>query len=550
MNGTTKPAIGSNGAVATANPIATKIGMDILKTGGKAVDAAVAASFALGVVEPFMSGIGGGGFIVLYDAATAEVTTLDARGVAPGAATEDMFVSYGEVQYDDIAMGHRSALVPGLLAGLEAVHGLKGSLPLSTLIEPAARVAEAGYEVSSFFASWVREYPRCAIALGQSESAAQIYLRGGALPHAGDRLANPDLAATYRTLGKQGIREYYEGGLAQTIVAEMRRGGGLIDAPDLARYRPAWRPPVWGTYRDLDICSLGPPSSGGILVIQALNMLEAHDLATMDRWSAPVAHLLAETLKPAYADRAHFVGDPGFVDVPVSHLISKDYARQRSADLDMAKARQSPGRGDPFRLEGSAHTTHLCVADRDGNVVGITQTVGSAFGSGVVVPGTGILLNHLMSDFSPMVGASTVHGWGTYTSNANAIAPGKTPASSNTPLLLLRNGKPVLCTGAAGGSRIPSTVLQVVLNVADWGMDVQAAIAAPRLHDQGEGLELENGWGQEVVDGLRQLGHRVVLASGFRGGIGSHAQALAVDQERSVFSAGAETRGDGLSLAY
>ncbi|MHB9091750.1 MAG: gamma-glutamyltransferase, partial [Chloroflexota bacterium] len=499
---------GEHGVVTTTHPLASQVGLEMLRRGGSAVDAAVAASFVLGVVEPFMSGIGGGCFVVHHDGTSGEVVAIDSRGVAPAAATEDMFVKDGQVQYDDAAIGARSVLVPGHVAGLGEVHGAYGRLPLAELVEPGARIAEAGYLASPMFAYQARSTAHTLPALRRDAAATAIYLAGGEAPAAGTRLANPDLARTYRRLGADGTGAFYTGEIAAAIAATMRKGGGLITEEDLARFRPRRQQPVRGRYRDYDLISVAPPSSGGIFLVQCLNVLSGLGLPVRARYDVATLHLLAETMKLAYADRAHFVGDPRFVDMPVTGMTSLPYADALRARIDPVAAGRGVGHGDPWTFDQPGrHTTHLCAADRDGNVVAITQTVGSAMGSGVVVPGTGVLLNHLMGDFSPMVGAQTVHGWGTFTSAANAIAPGKTPTSSNVPVIVLHGGRPVLATGAAGGSRIPSTVLQVVLNVLDYGMDVQTALAAARIHDQGEGLEVEKEIPEAVAEDLAARGH-------------------------------------------
>ena len=545
------PAGGEHGVVTTTHPLASQAGLEMLRRGGSAVDAAVAASFVLGVVEPFMSGIGGGCFVVHHDGKSGEVVAIDSRGVAPEAASEDMFVKDGKVQYDDTAIGARSVLVPGHVAGLGEVHRAYGRLPLADLVEPGAQIAEAGYLASPMFAYQVRSTPHTLPALRRDAAAAAIYLAGGEAPEAGTRIANPDLARTLRRLGADGPRAFYVGEIASAIAATMRRGGGLITEADLAGYQPKRQQPVRGQYRGYELVSIAPPSSGGIFLMQCLNVLAGFGMPGRDRYDASTLHLLAETMKLAYADRAHFVGDPRFVELPVTGMLSQAYADVLRAQIDLVAAGTGVKHGDPWTFDQPGrHTTHLCAADRDGNVVAITQTIGSAMGSGVVVPGTGILLNHLMGDFSPLVGAQTTHGWGTFTSAANAIAPGKTPTSSNVPVVVLHGGRPVLATGAAGGSRIPSTVLQVVLNVLDYGLDVQTALAAARIHDQGEGLEVEKEVPPAAVEGLSALGHRVVPAGGYRDAMPSWCQAVAFDQARGILWAGADPRADGLALAW
>lgn len=530
--------------IATTHPTATQVGLEILKRGGTAVDAALAASFTLGVVEPFHSGIGGGGFLLLFLARERRVVAVDARGVAPASATENMYVKSGAVCWQDTVIGHRSVLVPGLLSGLGLVYRLAGSMPMAELLAPAAAIAEAGFPVSPIMAHLCNN----AItrdALSRNPEASRVYMPLGRIPQVGEQLRNPDLAQSYRMIGQEGPEVFYRGRLASRIAEDMAANGGNITKEDLATYRARIVDPAIGTYRGLQVHTMPPPSSGGIFLLHCLNVLEGYELGGMTRYSPAVLHLLSEAMKCAFADRAHYVGDPRFVDVPVRALTSKEYAgeRRRLIKSDVALRAPTHGEINTFGEEGG-QTTHLCVADECGNVVGITQSIGSNLASGVMPPGTGIVLNHLMSDFSPAVGVTTTLGWGAYTSRANAIAPGKSPASSQTPVLVFRGEEFVLAAGAAGGSRIPTTVLQSVLNVVDFGMDIQEAISAPRVHDQGGGLEIEQGIPEAARPPLAHMGHEITLSSGYRESMPSWAQGVA-RRGRNLFDAGADPRADG-----
>lgn len=530
------------GVVACSNATAARVGAEVLAEGGNAVDAAVAVSLALGVVEPFHSGIGGGAFILRRDGATGVIDCLDARGVAPAAASPDMFIREGEVDADATVIGHRAVLVPGLLAGLEFALACWGSRPFAALAQPAIDLARHGFPVTPIMAAMC-DNPLTIRALRANPEAARLYLRGGRVPGPGDHFENPDLAGTLRRLARAGVRDFYEGELAQAFATEMARGGGLITLDDLARYRPRRLAPLRSAYRGYEVVTMPPPSAGGLFVAEALNVLEHFDLAGMGRTSAATLHVLAEVMKLCFADRNQFAGDPEFTHVPVAGLLSPGYARARAAGLALDRA-SSYRPGSPSELGG---TTHFCIGDATGTIVAQTQTIGWNLGSGVVVPGTGVVLNHTMSDFSPRQGHPTILGSGAFSSPANSIQPGKTPASSQAPTLLLRNGRPYLALGAAGGSRIPTTVLQVLLNVATFGLDAQAAVDAPRLHDQGEGVELEDPLYRRRGAALRALGHRVLRPRGYKG-MNSWCQALLVD-DAGHYHGAADPRDDGAVAA-
>ncbi len=532
---------GDRAVVACSNGTAARVGAAVLREGGNAVDAAVAVSLALGVVEPFHSGTGGGCFMLRYDGSSGEIGCLDARGVAPAAATPDMFLKDGEVDVEATMIGHRSVVVPGLLAGLGVALERWGSRPFSALAEPAARLARHGFPITPIMAALCAN-PITERALAAHPEGSRLYLRGGAPLRVGDHFENPDLAATLRRLGRQGVRDFYEGELARAFAAEMARGGGLITLDDLARYRPRDLEPLRTGYHGFEVVGMPPPSSGGLLVAQALNILEDFELQAMGRFSTGTLHVLSETMKLCFTDRNRFVGDPAFVDVPIAGLLSKEYARVRAAEIHIDRA-GSYRYGQPGGLLGS-HTTHFCVADRWGTIVSQTQTIGMNLASGVVIPSTGVILNHTMSDFSPGQGKPTGFGWGAYTSAANSIEPGKTPASSQAPTIVLRDGRPCLAAGAAGGSRIPTTVLQVILNALNFGMEPQAAVDAPRIHDQGEGLELEEPLFRRQRSALTGLGHRVTRSQGYHERMLSWCQALTVREDGS-YAGGADPRGDG-----
>ena len=533
--------IGSAGALAVSNETAAQIGRDVLADGGNAVDAAVAVSFALGVVEPFHSGLGGGGFLVYFDAPSARVSALDLRGVAPAAASESMFVRDGAYQADRAVIGHHSVVVPGLVAGLDLAHRRWGSRPLAELVEPAARLAERGVAVTPIMA-YKCDNDTTRRALAAHPEGARLYLRDGRVPPAGTLLRNPDLAASCRLIGRQGADAFYRGEIASAIVADMRRHDGPITADDLARYRPRDLPPLRGRYRDCELFAMPPPSAGGTLVLQALGILEGFDLTAHHRQAPETAHLLAETLKLAFADRDYYLGDPDFVDPPLAGLLSERYLAARRSLIQPDRALAAVGHGQPE----SAQTTSFSIADRHGNLLALTQTIGMNLASGVVPPGTGIVLNHTMSDFSPGPGLPTPFGWGAYSSRANAIAPGKAPASSQAPTLVFRAGRPWFAVGAAGGSRIPTAVLQVIINAVDYDDDLQQAITAPRLHEQGEDLEIERGWFEQVAEPLRRLGHRVSSPEDYHAALPCWAQAAG--RTADGYQAGADPRADGLAL--
>ena len=467
--------------VASRSPLASQVGVDILKGGGNAVDAAVAVGFALAVTYPSAGNIGGGGFMVIR---LADGTTVanDHRETAPAKAQRDMYLDdEGEVVDGLSTASHLAVGVPGSVAGLLAVLERHGTLPRRAVVAPAIALAKEGFALPADIAG---QFQRQRKAFAPYPASAAKFAKKDDSPFAaGDLFRQPQLAATLERIAEHGRDGFYKGLTASQIVAEMQRGGGLVDYPDLEGYRPVWRTPVRGTYRGYDILSMPPPSSGGLLLVQMLNMLEAYDVASLGHGGAAAAHLIIEAERRAYADRATHLGDPDFYDVPAQMLADKRYARQRFADFDPLKATNSAdvAAGEPWPAE-SVETTHVSVLDAAGNAVAYTTTLNLGYGSKIVVTDAGFLLNNEMDDFSAK--PNTPNAFGLLGGEANAIEPGKRMLSSMTPTIVLRDDEPFLVTGSPGGSTIITTVLQVVLNVLDHGMDLGEAVAAPRFHHQ------------------------------------------------------------------
>jgi gamma-glutamyltranspeptidase/glutathione hydrolase len=512
-HGLLQPIVGEAGMVVAQEAQAARIGADILQKGGNAVDAAVAVGFALAVTLPRAGNLGGGGFMLIHSAETGRTTAIDYREAAPRGATRDMFLGPGgNVDKERERYSHLAVAVPGTVAGLALALRQFGSMPLAALIEPAARLAEEGFLLGRDEAKEIAEHEE---RLGRRPAAAKIFLRPDGRPlGAGDRLVQRDLAASLRVIAKDGPDAFYRGAIAARIVAEMETGGGLISSEDLAGYRAVVRAPVAGTYRGYEIRSMPPPSSGGVHVIQILNILEGYDLAALGHNSAASIHLLAEAAKRAYADRSQHLGDPGFWKVPIAGLTSKAYASALRQSIDPGRATPSgeirPGAPGPFESE---NTTHFTVADAKGNVVSNTYTLNLSYGSGIVAAGTGILLNNEMADFAAKPGVP--NAFGLLGDDANAIAGGKRPLSSMSPTIVLKDGKPFLATGSPGGSRIITTVVQILSNVIDHRMNVADATAAPRVHHQWQPdkLRVEQGISPDTRRLLEAMGHRVELGA-------------------------------------
>lgn len=535
------------GMVVSAHPLASEAGVAMFEQGGNAVDAAVASTFAISVVEPFSAGIGGGGFLLLYDAAMGEVRSLDFRERAPQAATETMYLdASGEPQSRASLDGHQAVGVPGTVAGLYEVHQRYGNLPWPTVIEPALRLAEEGVTVHQRFVDAVER--RQAVLLA-NPAAREVFTREGAFYQVGDHWRQPQLAETLRRLAED-PGDFYEGEIAEAIAADMAAFGGLVTRDDLAAYEPIWRDPLCGPFREFEVCAMGPPSSGGVHLLQILNLIGDRPLEAVRPNHPDTVHFLAEAMRIAYADRAEYLGDPDFVEVPVEALTSVAYAQYRRPQIDEEQATPSTevtavAASQLRNLQESPETSHLTVVDGDRNAVSLTFTVNGGFGAGVVAEGTGILLNNEMDDFAIAPGVANLYGL--VGGQANAIAPGKTPLSSMTPTIVLEEGQLRLALGSPGGSTIITTVLQVLLNVLVYELDVAAAIAAPRFHHQWLPDRLilqETGFAPETVENLRQRGHEIEQWQGW-----GNANAIVVQPDQTLAGA-ADPRGDGAALGW
>ena len=502
------PVYARHGMVAAEQELASHIGVDVLKRGGNAVDAAVAVGFALAVVLPNAGNLGGGGFMMLHDAKSGQDVALDFREIAPAKASRDMYldakgnVAEGRSLYTHLAVG-----VPGTVAGME--HALKrwGTMKLADLIAPSIKLAEDGIAVSPTMAKMLEVEKD---NLGKWDSTRAIFFKNGRPLQLGDKLVQKDLAKSLRLIAKQGSTVFYQGEIGDKIVAEMALHGGLIGKDDLKNYKVEERVPVSGEYRDYKVVSMPPPSSGGTHIIQILNMLERYPLSQYGVNSAQTIHYLAESMKLAYADRAEYLGDPGFVKVPVKGLTSKKYADELAQRIDPVKVLPAdaikPGKPQPYE---SDQTTHYSIVDGKGNAVAVTYTLNLNFGSGIVARGTGILLNDEMDDFSAKPGVPNAYGL--IGGEANAIQPGKCPLSSMSPTLVLKNGKPWLVTGSPGGARIITTTLQTIVNAIDFGMNPAEAASTPRVHHQWlpDELRVEKGVSPDTLDILQRQGYKV-----------------------------------------
>lgn len=505
------PTVARNGMVVGAERLATEIGSQILQQGGNVVDAAVATGFALAVTYPRAGNLGGGGFMLIHLAEGKRQVFIDYRETAPAAASRDMFLlPDGKEDLQREYFSLQSAGVPGTVAGLLYALETYGSLSRQQVLAPAIALAENGIPVS-FALSY--ELLTGGQRLRQDPEALRLFYKAdGSALQVGETWRQPELAWTLRQIADKGAEAFYQGEIARRIVAAMEAGNGLITAQDLADYRVIERTPVRGRFREFEIVSAPPPSSGGVHMLQILNMLEQDDLAAMGHNSAAYLHLLAESMKLAFADRSEYLGDPDFAPVPVAELTDKAYAARLRKLIDpdraMPAAEIAPGRA--LRAE-STETTHYSIADRQGNVVSNTYTLNASFGSSIAVPGTGMLLNNEMGDFAALPGKPNL--FGLMQGERNRIEGGKRPLSSMSPTIVFRDGKPWLATGSPGGSRIITTVLQTLLNAMAFDMNVAAAGMNSRIHHQWLPDEIlaEDGISPDTVNLLQQKGHKVVL---------------------------------------
>lgn len=502
------PVVGEKGMVVSQNTIATKVGADILRQGGNAVDAAVATAFALAVTLPRAGNIGGDGFMMVHLAKTNETIFIDYRGVAPKAAKLETFVDQDGKEIDDVASkGYRAPTVPGTVAGLYLAHQKYGRLPWKALVEPAYRLAADGVVLSpdeAFVFSWGKQ------RLSESEAGKRAFYKpDGALYRAGETLKQPELAWSLRQIADKGADAFYRGEIAQRFAADMKAHGGLITLEDLASYKAVIRPPLVGSYRGLTVMTSPPASAGGATLLEMLNILETFDLKASGLGSAKTLHLQAEAMKMAYADRARYLGDTDFVKVPLGGFASKAYGAERAKLINPDKATPAKelGVGDPWAFE-SHNTTHFSVADAEGNAVSNTYTLGADFGSGVMVSGAGFVLNNQMNNYAHEA------AWRARKAGKplppNALEPGKRVLSTMMPTMIFKDGKPWLITGTPGGATIIDTVLQVIVNIVDFKLNVAEATHQPRIfQDASDNLRVEPNFNPDTVALLKAMGHPI-----------------------------------------
>lgn len=532
-----REAQGVKGVVAAAKPEASQVGIDILKRGGNAVDAAVATAFALGVLEPNASGLGGGGFMIIKLAKMPEAVVIDFRETAPAAATPDMFKygADGKVIGNASVVGGLASGVPGEVAGLLYALENYGKFKRDRVIAPSIELAEKGIPVTVNLEGIIKAE---LAKINTFEATSKIYTKDGLPYETGESIKNPDLAATLRLISMGGADAYYKGPLAEKIAKAVRDAGGILTAQDLADYRIQVRKPVTGTYRGYSIISTPPASSGGTHVIQILNILENMDMAQMGPGTTSSAHAWVEAMRLAFADRGKYMSDSDFVTVPLAGLTNKDYAKQLYNKIDMKKAMGTASPDDPSRYE-SGSTTSFSVMDREGNLVTITKSINYFFGSGVTVPGTGIIMNNHMDDFALKPG------------HIQSIEPGKRPLSSMTPTLVLDpSGKPFMTLGSPGATRIIAAVAQVISNVIDHGMPIQEAIFAPRLFAMASGqVQVEGRTSINTLNGLKDLGHDVNVRADWDAYFGG-VHAVLFDRAGKMLYGGADPRRDGQAAGF
>ncbi len=538
------PVRAEHGMVVGEEALAVEAGLQVLRRGGNAVDAAVTVGFVQAVTYPRAGNLGGGGFMLIYSARAGNVVAIDYRETAPAGAAPDMFLDRdGRVDPELSRFSHRAAGVPGTVAGLALALEKYGTLPLSEALAPAIRLAESGFVVTPEFSAAIRQMGERLRKWPATE--ALLFKSDGSAYQPGERFVQKDLARTLRALAAEGPAAFYRGSIADQIVGEMERHGGLIRRNDLVGYRPVVRRPVRSTYRGHEIYAMSPPSSGGVHIAQMLNILEGYDCRGLGHNGAAMIHRMAEAMKRAFADRSRYLGDPDFVSVPVDSLVSKGYARALRQQIDPARASAARNIGPGMLLREGSETTHFSVIDAEGNAVANTSTLNFSFGSAIVVRGAGFLLNNEMDDFSAKPGVPNAYGL--LGGTANAIAPGKRMLSSMSPAIVLKDGKPFLITGSPGGPRIITTVLQVILNVIDHGMNVQEAVNAPRVHHQWvpDELWVEEGLSPDTLRGLRDMGHQVVVGETL-----GAASSILVDPDTDLRTGAADPRRGGLAAGY
>ena len=529
-----QPLRARNGMVVSQNAIASQVGIDALEEGGTAVDAAVATAFALAVTHPTAGNIGGGGFLV-HRSSSGDAIAYDFREAAPSGSSPTMWFEDDEYSFERHHMSHLSVGVPGTVAGLHLAWQDEGELPWRRLVEPAIELARDGFPVTHALSASLK---RVLQRMAQYPPSVAHFSKHGVPYEAGETFRQPDLAATLQRIADQGPAGFYEGETARLIAEEMRKNGGLITEPDLANYEAKKREPIRGTYRGYEIISMPPPSSGGTVLVQMLNVLEEYDLASFGFRSARTVHLIAEAMRRGYADRALHLGDPDFnPDMPIDRLTSKDHAADQRRSIDVERASVSSPTSFTWPAE-SPETTHFSVVDRDRNAVSLTYTLEFGYGSGIVVPGGGFLLNNEMGDFN--AGPDTTNADGLIGTAPNLTQPRKRMLSSMTPTIVAKDGQLFMVTGSPGGRTIINTVLHTILNVVDFGMNIQEAIDAPRFHHQWlpDRINYERyGLSPDTTALLESRGH----ALRERGAQGA-AEAILFDVEANLLEAGLDGR--------
>jgi gamma-glutamyltranspeptidase/glutathione hydrolase len=531
---------GRRGLVVAAHPLAAEAGLAMLKAGGNAVDAVVAAAFALNVAEPFASGIGGGGFMVVYRAGDRKTTVINFREKAPAAATASMFADKGP-QADEWKSERGTAVgVPGMLAGWAYALDKYGTKSLAQTSARAVEIAEKGFTLGLTFSTINKdEYEK----LLKNAGEGSVYLNGGVPYEPGETFRNPELAATLRRIGEKGITEFYSGGIARKIVAAVREHGGIMTLEDLASYKPVEVEPLRGTYRGAEILTVPPPASGGLHVLQLLGVMEAWPLRDWGVNSPAYIHHLSEALRFIFADHNRYMGDPDFLPIPLGSLLSQDYALGLAARIRPDRvAGAYPSTPFDAAKDRRENTTHLAAVDKDGNIAALTQSINDFFGCGIVPEGTGFLLNDHMRDFD------------TDPASPNAPGPGRRPVSSMAPLILFRDGEPFLVLGSPGGLRIFPSLVQIIAGIVDFGMGLDEAIEAPRFFsNSGDGrahpIALESRLPEATRRALQALGHEITVKEAYDKYFGG-AQGLMIIPGRKLLLGGADSRRDGVGAGY
>lgn len=536
---TMRTASGKNGVVSSAHPVATRAGLRVLKKGGNAVDAAIATALTLGVVAPAWSGIGGGGFALIHMAQSDETVAVDYREVAPINSDAGMFrlKESGEVENKANAIGPLAVAVPGIVSGIETVLDRYATMNFRDICKFTQVQAAAGTAVAPALGLIMRENRDDVLEkFRRFEPTGQVFLRRKKPLRIGQKFAIPNLAKTLTAIMSEGRQAFYEGRISENIIGYLRKSGGIFTQDDFAQYSTRIRTPVRSTYRGYEICGMPPPSSGGLTIIEILNIIEGFDFSKIEHYSPQAVHIIAEAMSLAYHDRTAHIADPDFVTVPVSELSSKKHAEELRSKIVTSRTDYGIDRRASPVHEGT-NTTHLTVLDKEGNVAALTESIECYFGSGILVPEVGVILNDEMHDFDPRP------------DRLNSVAPKKRPLSSMAPTILFRDGRPQMALGSAGGLRIISSVAQTIINIVEFGMTLPEAVTAPRFHRQADKIILEKEMRPAELAALTKLGHSVEIKRGpdlFYGGV----HAVGFDPIKRKCIGTADPRRDGIALAF